>query len=163
MKRSHALVLASTLAVSAAFAANASASNPRPAADTAGPKASIISLGEGDDAGTLAGGRSAHGSIGKTAPSANAANRIRALGGDGNSGSDDGGALPRGRSAHGSIGKTAPKANAANRIRALGGDDNSGSDDGGALPRGRSAHGSIGKTAPKANAASRIRALGGDD
>ena len=123
MKRSHALVLASTLAVSAAFAATAYASSPKPAADAAGPKASIRSLGEGDDGGARPGGRSAHGSIGKAAPSANAASRIRALGGDDDSESDDGGALPGGRSAHGSIGKAAPKANAASRIRALGGDD----------------------------------------
>jgi len=123
MKRSRALALASTLAVSAAFGATASASSPKPAADAAGPKASIRSLAEGDGPGTFAGGRRAHGSIGKAAPSANAANRIRALGGDDSSEGDDGGALPGGRSAHGSIGKAAPHANAANRIRALGGDD----------------------------------------
>ena len=82
MKRSHALVLASTLAVSAAFAATAAASSTKSAAAAARPTASIRSFGEGDDGGALAGGRSAHGSIGKAAPSANAANRIRALGGD---------------------------------------------------------------------------------
>ena len=123
MKRSHVLVLASTLAVVAALAATAFASSPTPALAAAGSKAAIHSRGEGDDGGTLAGGRSAHGSIGKAAPSANAASRLRALGGDDESGSDDGGALPGGRSAHGSIGKAAPKANAASRIRALGGDD----------------------------------------
>ena len=123
MKRSHALVLASTLAVAAAFAATAYASSPKPAADAVAAKASIRSLGEGDDGGALAGGRSAHGSIGKAAPTASAASRIRALGGDDSSGSDEGGALPGGRSAHGSIGKAAPTANAATRIRALGGDD----------------------------------------
>ena len=83
MKRTHALVLASTLAVSVALAATAAASSTKPAAGTARPTASIRSLGEGDDGGgALPGGRSAHGSIGKAAPSANAANRIRALGGD---------------------------------------------------------------------------------
>lgn len=82
MKRSHALALASALAVSAALAATASASTPKPAFGAAGPTASIRSLGEGDDGGALPGGRSAHGSIGKAAPSANAASRIRALGGD---------------------------------------------------------------------------------
>jgi Spy/CpxP family protein refolding chaperone len=123
MKRSHALVLASILAISAAFAATAAASSTKHAGDAARPKASIRSFGEGDDAGTQSGGRSARGSIGKAAPSANAANRIRALGGDDGSESDDGGALPAGRSAHGSIGKAAPSARAANRIRALRGDD----------------------------------------
>ena len=82
MKRSHALVLATTLAVAAALAAAASASGPKPAVGAAGPKVSIRSLGEGDDDGALPGGRSAHGSIGKAAPKANAASRIRALGGD---------------------------------------------------------------------------------
>ena len=124
MKRSHALVLASTLAVSAAFAATASASSPKPAADAAGPKASIRSLGEGDDGGALAGGRSAHGSIGKAAPKRERGEpHPRPRRTTTSSGSDDGGALPGGRSAHGSIGKAAPKANAASRIRALGGDD----------------------------------------
>jgi hypothetical protein len=123
MKRSHALVLASTLAVSAGFAATASASSPHAAASRAGPTASIRSFGEGDDGGALPGGHSAHGSIGKAAPSANAASRLRALGGDDGSESDDGGALPGSHSAHGSIGKAAPSANAASRLRALGGDD----------------------------------------
>ena len=81
MKRSHVLVLATTLAVAAALAATASASSPKPAAGLARPT-SIRSSGEGDDGGALPGGRSAHGSIGKAAPKANAASRIRALGGD---------------------------------------------------------------------------------
>jgi hypothetical protein len=123
MRRSHALVLASTLAVSAAFAATASASSRKADAVAAGQTTSIRSPGEGNDDGALPGGRGAHGSIGKAAPKPNAASRIRALGGDDGSESDDGGALPAGHSAHGSIGKTAPKPNAASRIRALGGDD----------------------------------------
>jgi hypothetical protein len=127
MKRSHALVLASTLAAAAALVAASFTSSSTAAAGLSRSTTSIRTHGEGDDGGGLPGGRSARGSIGKAAPSANAASRIRALGGDDGegdgSGSDDGGALPGGRSAHGSIGKAAPKANAAGRIRALGGDD----------------------------------------
>jgi Spy/CpxP family protein refolding chaperone len=83
MKRSHALVLATALAVSAAVAANASASSSGLAGHMAGAQMSVLSRGgERGDGGALPGGGIAHGSIGKAAPSANAASRIRALGGN---------------------------------------------------------------------------------
>jgi hypothetical protein len=122
MKTSHALALAATLAVSAALGPGALAASSKHSARSAGLTVAPVSFrGEGDDGGALPGGRSAHGTIGSAAPTANAAARIRALGGGDGSEGDDGGALPGGRSAHGTIGKAAPSANAAARLRALGG------------------------------------------
>jgi hypothetical protein len=88
----------------------------------------------------LGAGGPARGTIGKSAPSPNAAAAIRALGLDDEGGSDDGGGLPGGGVARGTIGSAPPGANAAARIRALGGGDEGGSDDGGSHARGRTAH-----------------------
>ena len=108
MKRSHALVLATTLALAVA-----------------------AGIGQAASAAVSRHARSAHGlargKIGAAPPSAGAAARIRALGLDdsgGELGSDDGtGLAALGHAAHGTIGRAAPTANAAARISALGLDD----------------------------------------
>jgi hypothetical protein len=100
VKRSHALVPVTALALVAGQAAAATSASPtRPAA--------------------------AHGTIGRAAPSPGAAARIRALGldDDGGPGSDDGGQTFGGRVAHGTIGSAPPGRGAAARILALGLDD----------------------------------------
>ena len=111
MKRSHTLVLATTLAVGLAASVGhvASAAVSRhPSPPTKGP---------------LAGGK-----IGTALPAPGAAARIRALGlddeGEGGLGSDDSGVSSAGvHAAHGTIGSTAPSVGAAARIAALGLDD----------------------------------------
>jgi hypothetical protein len=118
MKRSHALVLATTLALALAAALG----------QTASAAVSRQSVSPGRS--TLARGK-----IGTALPSAGAAARIRALGLDdsggglgsddgGGLGSDDGGVLTAGgHAAHGTIGSAGPSPHAAGRIAALGLDD----------------------------------------
>ena len=108
MKRSHAPVLATTLALAVAAGLGQAASA---AVSQRASSAQVL----------------ARGKIGSALPSKGAAARIRALGLDddgGEVGSDDGGGLAaRGHAAHGTIGRAAPTANAAARISALGLDD----------------------------------------
>jgi hypothetical protein len=110
VKRSHALVLATTLAVAVAagFGQTASAAVSKHASSEVGITP-------------------AHGKIGNARPVPGAAARIRALGlddGEGELGSDDGGGgLAGGRAAHGTIGSAAPTVGAAARIASLGLDD----------------------------------------
>jgi hypothetical protein len=117
MKRSHAVVLATTLGLLLAAGLGQ-------AATAAASKQASSPL-----RGTLARGK-----IGSAAPSAGAAARIRALGLDdggglgsddvGGLGADDGGGLSSGgRAAHGTIGNALPRTGAAARIAALGFDD----------------------------------------
>ena len=108
MKRSHTLVLATTLAVGLAASVGhvASAAVSRhPSSPTRAP---------------LAGGK-----IGTALPAPGAAARIRALGlDDGEGEGNDGGVSSAGvHAAHGTIGSTAPSVGAAARIAALGLDD----------------------------------------
>jgi hypothetical protein len=107
VKRSHALVLATTLALAAGVGQAAAAASPK---RVSSPPRSML----------------ARGKIGSAAPSAGAAARIRALGldDDGGPGSDDeGGLTAGGHAAHGTIGSAGASPNAAARIAALGLDD----------------------------------------
>jgi hypothetical protein len=104
VKRSHALVLATTLALAAS---------------------------SGDGASAATSSRVAHGKIGSTLPSRGAAARIRALGSDDDGGGEDvsadadggGRATGTARASHGTIGRALPQAGVAARIKALGLDD----------------------------------------
>jgi hypothetical protein len=109
VKRAHALVLATVLALTVAACVGQAA--------TAAVAQHVRSTHA-----------SARGKIGTALPRAGAAARIRALGldddGGGEAGSDDGGGLAtRGHAAHGTIGRAVPRADAAARISALGLDD----------------------------------------
>ena len=111
MKRSHAFVLATTVALvlAAGFghAASAAASKQR-----SSPTGSTVASGK----------------IGTALPRAGAAARIRALGlddggGGGLEAGDDGGRTAGGQAARGTIGSAPPRTGAAGRIVALGLDD----------------------------------------
>jgi hypothetical protein len=111
MRRSRALVLATTLALGLAASVGQAASAAAPKRASTAPRSAL-----------------ARGKIGGALPSPGAAARVRALGlddGEGGLGSDDGGATMTagGHAAHGMIGSSAPSANAAARIAALGLDD----------------------------------------
>jgi hypothetical protein len=109
VKRSHSVVLATTLALCLAAFLGQAASAAAPRRTSALPGTTL-----------------AQGKIGGALPAPGAAARIRALGlDDGEGGSDDGGGglTVGGHASHGTIGNTTPTAGAAARIAALGLDD----------------------------------------